>query len=77
LYVARRGVLSPDEWQAWLVALVPRLGSSPGYDDPAWLARRHDLLAFLTALYLEADQSEDANIRALKPAVVAAIKQIS
>lgn len=76
-YVARRGVLTTDEWQAWLLALVPRLGPSPGYHDPAWLARRHDLLAFLTALYLEADQSEDANIRALKPAVVAAIKQIS
>lgn len=77
LYVARRGLLTADEWQAWLLALVPRLGPSPGYNDPAWLARRHDLLAFLTALYLEADQSEDANIRKLKPAVVAAIKQIS
>jgi len=77
LYVARRGLLTADEWQAWLVGLVPRLGGSPGYNDPAWLARRHDLLAFLTALYLEADQSDDANIRALKPAVVAAIKAIS
>jgi hypothetical protein len=77
LYVARRGLLTEGEWQAWLVALVPRLGPSPGYTDPKWLARRHDLLAFLTALYLEADQSDDANIRALKPAVVAAIKEIS
>ena len=77
LYVARRGLLAESEWQAWLLALVPRLGPSPGYNDPAWLARRHDLLAFLTALYLEADQSDDANIRALKPAVVAAIKEIS
>jgi hypothetical protein len=77
LYVARRGLLTESEWQAWLLALVPRLGPSPGYNDPAWLARRHDLLAFLTALYLEADQSEEANIRALKPAVVAAIKEIS
>jgi hypothetical protein len=77
LYVARRGLLSESEWEAWLVALVPRLGPSPGYNDPAWLARRHDLLAFLTALYLEADQSDDANIRALKPTVVAAIREIS
>ena len=77
LYIAKRGLYSEAEWQAWLTALTPRLGTGEQvYRDPAWLARRHDLLAFLTALHLEADQGEDPNIRALKPAIVAALKTI-
>jgi len=33
-------------------------------------------MAFLMSLYLEADQSEDPQIKALKPAVVAALKKV-
>ena len=77
LYIAKRGVYSEAEWQAWLSAMTPTRGDAMlTYKDSVWLARRHDLLAFLTALYLEADQSEDAQIRALKPAIVAALKTI-
>ena len=77
LYIAKRGLYSEAEWQACLSAMTPTRGDAKlTYKDPVWLARRHDLLAFLTALYLEADQSEDAQIRALKPAIVAALKMI-
>lgn len=77
LYIAKRGVYSEAEWQAWLSAMTPTRGDPKlTYKDAVWLARRHDLLAFLTSLYLEADQSEDAQIRALKPAIVAALKTI-
>ncbi|MCI4569361.1 DUF2785 domain-containing protein [Lysobacter sp. CFH 32150] len=77
LYIAKRGVYSEAEWQAWLSAMTPTRGDTKlTYKDAVWLARRHDLLAFLTSLYLEADQSEDAQIRALKPAIVAALKTI-
>lgn len=74
--IARRGVYSDADWQAWFAALVPKIGD-PGkaYGDSAWLARRHDLLAFLMHLYLEADQSDDLKIAALKPAIAGAIKQ--
>jgi hypothetical protein len=75
LYVAQRGVYSEDDWQAWFAALPPRLGATD-YADSGWLARRHDLMAFFMSLYLEADQSDDAGIKALKPAIVAALKQV-
>ncbi len=68
LAVAQRGLLTTPEWQAWLDTVVARQGK-PGYTDPAWLARRHDLSMFLTTLYVDADRSENAAERALKPLV--------
>lgn len=77
IYLARRGLLEDAQWQAWFAALPPRLGEpAQAYADGAWLARRHDLMAFLMSVYLEADQSENAQIQALKPAVVAALKTV-
>ncbi|MEP6632876.1 MAG: DUF2785 domain-containing protein [Luteimonas sp.] len=77
LFIAKRGLYSDAEWQTWFAALPPKLGdAAKAYNDTAWLARRHDLMAFLMSLYLEADQSEDAPIKQLKPAIVAALKQV-
>lgn len=77
LYIAKRDVYSDADWQAWFASLVPRIGDAEqAYIDEAWLARRHDLMAFFKSLYLEADQSEDAQIMRLKPAIVAALKQV-
>lgn len=75
LYVAQRGVYSDADWQAWFAALPARLGET-NYTDSTWLARRHDLMAFFMSLYLEADQSDDARIKGLKPAIVAALKKV-
>jgi hypothetical protein len=77
LYIARRDLHPEADWQAWFASLPPRLGDPElAYADSAWLARRHDLMAFFLSLYLEADQSEEVQIRALKPAIVAALKQV-
>ncbi len=77
VFAARGGLLSEADWQAWFGALPDRLGDeSLAYRDNGWLARRHDLLAFLTSMYLEADQSTDARVAALKPAVVTALRKI-
>jgi hypothetical protein len=77
LYLARHGWLSEAEWIAWFGGLPARIGDpAKAYADTAWLARRHDLLAFLTAIYLEADQSDDARIKALKVPVVMAMKAV-
>ncbi len=76
LYVAQRGMLSDSDWEAWFAAFPPKLGKLNREQYTNWMARRHDLLAFLTGLYLEADQAEDAKIKALKPAIVAALKQV-
>lgn len=77
LYLAKRGWLSEAEWIAWFGELPARLGDpAKAYADSAWLARRHDLLAFLNAIHLEADQSADAQIKALKGPVVMAMKAV-
>ncbi|BCT91375.1 hypothetical protein LYSHEL_03990 [Lysobacter helvus] len=77
LAIAHRGLLTPAEWETWLSAFAPRLGAEEKrYLDAGWLAKRHDLLAFLTGLYLEADQSTDPQLQALEPPIVAALKTV-
>lgn len=77
LYLARHGWLSEAEWIAWFGGLPARIGDpAKAYADTAWLARRHDLLAFLTAIHLEADQSDDAQIKALKGSVAVAMEVV-
>jgi len=76
MYTAKRGLLSDAEWEAWFVAMEAKVGKLKRDDYANWLARRHDLMAFFTSLYLTADQSEDAGIKKLKPAIVAALKQV-
>ena len=72
--LARTGLYADADWQAWFTALPPRIGDAGiAYADTDWLARRHDLMAFLSSLYLEADQGEES-MRMLKPAIVEAIK---
>lgn len=75
LYAARRGFRDEARWTAWFAALPARLGDAKqAYRDPVWLARRHDLLAFLQAIYVSADVSDDARLRVLLPGATAALK---
>lgn len=75
--IAHRGLHSEQDWLAWFSALPARLGDPEvAYADSAWLARRHDLMALFMSLYLEIDQSDDVQLRALKPAIVAALKRV-
>jgi hypothetical protein len=76
MFIAKRELHTPAEWEAWFVALAGRLGDSKDYNDNGWLLRRHDLLAFLTSLYLETDRSEDPQLQALEAPVVAGLKAI-
>lgn len=75
-YIAQRGLLSDTDWEAWFTALPGKVGKLDRTDYAGWLGRRHDLMAFLMSLYLEADQSKDKAIKRLKPAIVAALKQV-
>ena len=77
IYIAQHGFYTQAEWDQWFAKLVPRLGdSSKAYNDGAWIARRHDLMAFLLSLFIEADQSDDPNIHFLKPSIVTAVKAV-
>ncbi len=77
IYIAQHGFYSEKEWNTWFATLPPKIGDPAlAYNDSKWLARRHDLMAFLMSLYIEADQSQDANIHFLKPAIVTAVKSV-
>ena len=77
LFLAQTQPRVPEVWAEWFAALPPGIGDPAlAYADRDWLARRHDLVAFLQALYVTADQSEHASVRALLPGVIAALKAI-
>ena len=58
--------------KAWLQGLRSRLGPMPAGGDARWLRRQHDLDAFLSALYIEADASQNPALQQLKPAIAKA-----
>ncbi len=78
-YAARRDLIGDADWQAWLDALVARLGPMPGdgdRGDAAWLARRHDLKALLGSMYIEADQTQNPALARLKPMLAKALAAV-
>ncbi|QSX76430.1 DUF2785 domain-containing protein [Lysobacter arenosi] len=77
VYAAQRGVRDEAAWTAWFAAMLPRLGDPAlAWRDSAWLGRRHDLSAFLEAVYVEADLSTDPRVKTLLPGVTAALKAL-
>jgi Protein of unknown function (DUF2785) len=76
LYMARRDVFSEDEWTAWFSAI-----SGPGplgtwdnaFNSQAALARRHNLVVFVTAIYALADASGSVSFARLLPGARAAL----
>lgn len=68
LFLAARGLVSPDQLDAWLAARMAAL-EPPRFTDPSWLAGRHDLLAFLRVLFVETAGSDNPAISRLHPVV--------
>ena len=75
LYVARRGLLTEADWNAWFAALATGAGLPQAGKEAVGLARRHDLRAFLTAVYVGADRSDEAQVRAVKAPAAAALQR--
>lgn len=77
LFIAKRGQHDEAEWTAWLATLSSRIGDPAlAWKDENWLARRHDLAAFLYVLYAEANLSEDPGIAKMRPGLLAALKSL-
>jgi len=79
LFTAQRGLLTRDEWQAWLLdvaAPAPLASWDDAFESRAGLARRHNVHAFLYALHANARESSDANIQALVPGLQAVFKTL-
>ncbi len=71
-YVAQRGLHTESEWTTWLQAIVrpaPLAAWSDAFKSQSGLAKRHNTVGFLTALYvlLQENGSPAARERLLKP----------
>ena len=79
LYGALRGLHTEAEWTAWFEALAtPGRAASwrEAVGTPEGLARRHDLRAFLLAVYAEIAEEQRPALAAMRPAVLEALKRV-
>jgi hypothetical protein len=74
LFIAQRNVFSADEWRDWLVRETA-VGED-AYGSQVALARRHNMMAFLSILYMQASLSENADDNALLPGTEAALRAL-
>lgn len=74
IFMAQRGVFSEEEWRAWLVSNTA-VGAD-AFTSENGLARRHDVMGFLNALYMNASLSANADDNALLPGVEAALRAL-
>lgn len=75
-YLGRRAWWSAADWQAWFDALAARRLRT-GATTQAGLAQRHNLGAFLSALYVALQESPDAALRErLLPGLRAALRTL-
>lgn len=77
--VASRDVYTADEWSAWLMKIV-----SPApfekWNDAYWsqtgLAKRHDTMNFLLALYAQTSGEKHSSVSQLAPIIVKAMQPL-
>jgi len=74
VFLAQRGVFTAEEWQAWLVRETA-VGAD-AFTSQRGLARRHNMMAFLNMLYMQARLSESAADDALLPGLEAALRAL-
>jgi hypothetical protein len=78
-YAHRRDDLSAEYWTQWLAAITspaPMAAWAEAYSSQAGLAKRHNTLAFLTALLFYAEAAGDEKGELLNSEVMNAIKQV-
>jgi hypothetical protein len=79
LAIARRGLFSPAEWDAWFAQVsgpAPLARWADAYGSQAGLAKRHNTLAFLSFLYLNAKLSGAEPLAPLLPGVEAGLRAL-
>ncbi|QNP40008.1 DUF2785 domain-containing protein [Lysobacter solisilvae (ex Woo and Kim 2020)] len=80
VFIARRDLHDAGDWQRWLQAVAapaPLPDWNAAFASEAGMVRRHDVLAFVTALYLLAQEQDDAATRErLLPGLRAVLKEM-
>jgi hypothetical protein len=74
IFIAQREVFSAEEWQEWLVRETA-VGAN-AYASQAGLSRRHNMMVFLSLLYMQANLSSNEADNALLPGVQAALRAL-
>lgn len=79
VFAAQRKLHTDNDWQAWLSGVarpapLPDWGAA--FQSRAGLAKRHNLLAFLHALYVNASESGDVGMRSLLPGLRAVFETL-
>lgn len=72
IYLARKEMLSADDWSAWFAGLWPADDPLRGaaYSSEAALAKLHNLRAFAEAIYVSSVASDDARLKQLAGAAL-------
>lgn len=79
LFMAQRGVFTDQEWTEWLAQFAGpgALGSwDNAFQSEAGLARRHNVTAFLSAIYVNAQASGADAVKPLATGALAALKKL-
>lgn len=76
LFAAARGALSEQDWSDWLVLLATPKDAGKVFTTEEGQAWRHDVQAFLQALYVNVTVGGDPKDDVLKPGLEAALKAI-
>ena len=79
LFAAQRGLHSAEEWQRWLAGVAdpsPLPTWDAAFESREGLAKRHNLHAFLFALYVNASESGDEQMQLHVPALQAVFRTL-
>lgn len=80
LFIAMRGTIKEEEWINWFKEVAksgPELNAwNEAFGSQAGLAKRHNINAFLSELYLNASTSDNENLKAILPSVTAALREL-
>lgn len=79
LYAALRDSRSAEQWQQWfrsIAAPTPLPDWRAAFQSREGLARRHNVRAFLSAIYATARDDEDPKVSALAPMALAGLRGI-
>ncbi|MGE3250452.1 MAG: DUF2785 domain-containing protein [Hyphomonadaceae bacterium] len=77
LMIARRNIFTEAEWSAFfarVTAPAPLASWEDAFNSQAGLAKRHNTMAFLASVYLNARISGDASLAALLPGAEAGLR---
>jgi hypothetical protein len=79
LAIAHRGTRTAAEWQTWFERITepaPLTAWDQAFASQAGLAKRHNTQAFLSAIYIPANETDDADLKALLAPVRAGLERV-